>query len=489
MPFIPFPEYRPDVDDFRGAHTQVLSGVLPRGDGYGPARALQPFSAALAGSCRGTFYARKTDGTIVLFAATATNLYRLDNTTLAWTLVSKGGLSYSALPTSDNWQFAQFGNNVVATQANTVPQVFDISSNTNFVDLAGSPPTARYVTVVGRFLVLSGLTSNPNRVHWSDLDGITTWSAGTGFANFVDLPDGGVVRGVAGGEFGLLLQESATRRMVYVAGAKPAFQLERIGEEIGLLGPYSLIRAGSRLFFYSAQGFQAFAGGIGGGVTPIGKERVDRTFAADLDTGALQLLVGAQDPSGTRVFWAYKSVNGQTGLADKALCYDYALDRWAPISVNCEFIASMTKPGLTLDGLNSVSSSIDALTFPLDDVSTAVLSNLSAFDPAHRLGFFNGTNAEAILETPEQGIDNRRIFIPSGIEPRTDATTVFGSIRYRGNAQSSLAATPESAINTQGICPARIDTKLARARIRIPAGTSWTNAMGATLDFTASGQR
>ena len=489
MPFISFPEYRPDVDDFRGTHTQVLSGVLPRGDGYGPAKALQPFSAALAGASRGAFYARKTDGTIVVFAGTTANLYRLDNTTLGWTLVSKGGVSYSALPMSDNWQFAQFGNNVIACQANTVPQVFDVSVSANFADLAGSPPTARYVTVVGRFLVLSGLTSNPNRVHWSDLDGITTWTAGTGFSNFVDLPDGGVVRGVAGGEFGLVLQESATRRMVYVPGAKPAFQLERIGEEIGLLGPYSLIRAGSRLFFYSAQGFQAFAGGIGGGVIPIGKERVDRTFAADLDTGALQLLVGAQDPGGTRVFWAYKSVNGQTGLADKALCYDYALDRWAPVSVSCEFIASMTKPGLTLDGLDSISSSLDTLTFSLDDVSTAVLSTLSAFDPAHRLGFFNGANAEAILETPEQGIDSRRIFIGRGIEPRTDAPAVFGSIRHRGTAQSSLAATPETVINAQGVCPARIDTRLARARIRIPAGTTWTNAMGVSLDFAASGQR
>jgi hypothetical protein len=48
MPFLPFPEYRPDVDDFRGQHTQVLSGVLPRGDGYGPFAGLQGYTAALA---------------------------------------------------------------------------------------------------------------------------------------------------------------------------------------------------------------------------------------------------------------------------------------------------------------------------------------------------------------------------------------------------------------------------------------------------------
>jgi hypothetical protein len=48
MPFLPFPEYRPDVDDFNGQHTQVLSGVLPRGDGYGPFAGLQGYTAALA---------------------------------------------------------------------------------------------------------------------------------------------------------------------------------------------------------------------------------------------------------------------------------------------------------------------------------------------------------------------------------------------------------------------------------------------------------
>src|SRR5262245_38287245 len=148
--FIPFPEYRPDVNDYRGQHSQVVSGVLPQGDGYGPLKSLVPYSQGLPAACRGQFYARKSDGTIVVFAATATDLFQLNNTTLAWTPVSKGNVPYAALPSTDNWQFAQFGNIVVAVQANTVPQAFDISASTNFADLGGAPPAARYVTVVGQ---------------------------------------------------------------------------------------------------------------------------------------------------------------------------------------------------------------------------------------------------------------------------------------------------------------------------------------------------
>jgi hypothetical protein len=95
------------------------------------------------GRCRGHFYARKTDGSIVVFAGTSTRLFKLNNTDFSWTDVSKGGLAYPALSSFEHWQFAQFGNFVVAVQANTVPQVFDISSGSAFADLGGSPPQAR----------------------------------------------------------------------------------------------------------------------------------------------------------------------------------------------------------------------------------------------------------------------------------------------------------------------------------------------------------
>jgi hypothetical protein len=568
--FIPFPAYRPDVDDFRGQHTQALSGVLPRGDGYGPMAALQSYTLALPGVDRGMFYARRTDGTIIAFAGTADRLYRLDNTSLDWVPVSKvtaltsisngspavftlnshglsdgdrltlttsgalptglstgttyyvinsatntfnvsltsGGAAvnttgagsgthsmtyfYTDLSTTDQWQFAQFGNTVIAVQANSAPQAFDISSGSTlaaFADLGGSPPNARYIMVVGRFVVLMGLTSTPNRVQWSDLDGITTWTAGTGFSNYYDVPDGGIVRGGAGGEFGVVFQESAIRRMVYIPGNLPAFQIERISEDEGLLGPYSIIRAGSRIFFVSQSGFRVV--GASGAPVPIGREKVDRTFLADLDAANLHVLVGAADPASSRVFWAYKSEDtSSTTQFDKLIAYDWALERWSPpISVAGEYLGSLVKPGLTLEGLDAISSDLDALDLSsLDSVQAALLSKLAAFDGDHKLGFFDGDNLEATLEVPEQGAEGRRVFV-RGFEVRTDAATVYGSVKHRANAQSTPSATSETLVNAQGICPQRIETKLARAKIRIPAGTSWTYAMGVEPDFVPTGRR
>src|SRR5262245_55361884 len=113
MPMLPFGDYRPDLAAYQGASSQTIQNVVPRADGYGPFPSLSVYSAALPAACRGYFYARKNDGTIVVFAGTASKLHRLDNTTLAWADVSAGGGSYSALPGAAHWQFAQFGNFVI----------------------------------------------------------------------------------------------------------------------------------------------------------------------------------------------------------------------------------------------------------------------------------------------------------------------------------------------------------------------------------------
>jgi hypothetical protein len=485
MPILPFSEYRPDVSSYMSDASQVIQNVVPRADGYGPFPSLVDFSSALAAACRGFFYARKTDGSIAVFAGTSTKLYQLNNTTLGWTDVSAGGGSYSTLPTGNHWQFAQFGSVVIAVQPNVAPQAFTIGSSTEFAALAGSPPQASYVSVVGRFLVLSGLLSTPYRIQWSGLNAIATWTSGTNSSDFQDLPDGGIVRGVAGGEYGVIFQETAMRRMVYAPGSPVIFNIERITEDKGLLAPYSLIRAGDRIFFLAPQGFHGML--PTGLPEPIGKERFDRTFFADYDSGSLQLVIGAADPAASRVYWTYRSGSGSAGLFDKVLVYDYALGRAALVNMSGEYLASLAAPGLTLEGLDTISGSLDALPFSLDDVSTAALSKLSAVSSANKLGFFSGPSLEATLDTSEQAMD-RRMRV-KGFRPATDAAGCYGAIGARENLQTAVSYASEQGINGKGLCPANVSTRLARGRLRIPAGTSWTFATGIEPIFAAEGRR
>lgn len=485
MALVPFGEFKPDVSDYKGDHSQNILNVFPRGDGYGPVPALQAVTQALPSACRGYFYARKSDGSVQIFAGTSTSLQLLSNTDFSWSDVSKGGSAYSELTAGANWQFAQFNNLVLAVNAGVAPQVYDLTSSSAFDDLGGSPPQAAYITIVNRFIVLSGLLDNPNRVQWSGLNATTTWTSGVNQSDFQDLPDGGLVKGVAGGESGFIFQDNAIRQMVYAPGPL-IFQIQRISEDDGIYAPYSLTRAGDRIFWLSPQGFKMLV--PGGYPEPIGKEKIDRTLFADIDNGNLQLMIGAHDPGSTRVMFAYKSVSGADGLFDKTLSYDWMLQRWATQSIMGEYIATLSRPGITLDALDDIGGSLDDLPFSLDNFSTATPAQLSAINFDHKLGFFTGENLEATLETPELGDDGRRIFVRNA-RPVTDAGSAFVSVSGREEVEDGVSFGSESAKNAQGLCPQRISTRYARGRLRIPAGQSWTFASGIEPEFSIEGQR
>jgi hypothetical protein len=189
------------------------------------------------------------------------------------------------------------------------------------------------------------------------------------------------------------------------------------------------------------------------------------------------------------VFWAYKSTSGTTGLYDKILGYDYALDRFFPLEMTGEYILGMSQPGVTLENLDSISSSLDALGASLDSFAVSTQPLISQFSSAHKLGFFQGTNLEATLESGEQGTDGTRIRV-KGFRPITDAATVYGSASYRETQQATATSTSEILINSRtGRCDLNRSTRYSRLKVRIPAGTTWTYVAGVEPDFEPEGQQ
>ncbi len=366
MPFLPFPEWRPDVSDFQGASSLVIQNVLPRGDGYGPFPDFNALSQPLPAACRGTFFARNADGSIATFAGTATRLYKLNNTNFAWTDVSLGGAAYAALSSAFNWQFVQFNNFVIAVQQNVAPQVFDLTGSTAFANLGGSPPQASYVAIINRFVVLSGLLSFPYRVQWSGLNATTTWDNVTAQSNYQDLADGGLTRGVAGGDqYGIVFQDSAIRSMTFNPGSPTVFDILKVSSSDGMLAPYSAVNAGGATYFCSTQGFKSIA--PGGTPVPIGKEKFDRAFFADVDQANPQLIIGAPDPKAPRIYWAYKSLAGQAGLFDKIIIYDWMLQRATLVLMSGEYLATLAKPGVTLESLDAVAPGVITISNAADN--------------------------------------------------------------------------------------------------------------------------
>ena len=556
---VSFAEYRPDVSDLNAQYTSSVENVLPRGDGYGPFPGHVSFTSALAGTCRGYFFARDGDE-LVVFAATSERIYLMDNTDFTWSDVSQGGGAYTTLNDNDNWQFAQFNEFVVAVQANEAPQVYQIGTSSAFADLGGTPPQARYISIINRFLVLSGLLDDPYRVHWSDLNDITEWTAGNGLCDFQDLPDGGVVRGVVGGEFGIIIQDGAMRRMVFAPGSDVIFQIDRISKDTGALAPYSIVNAGERVFFLSPRGF--IMTDASGAITPIGKERIDRTFLATYDSTALGLVQGAADPGSNLVIWSYKSQDGGTdGLFDKFLCYDWVLNRWSPVNMSGEYLSPLARPGQSLESLDTIGSvavsgaanngsglirltvasttgwttgdsktvssvggvtnangtwtitvidgthidlqgstfagvytsggivggSLDDLDFSLDTIAASTLAQLSMFNPSHELGFFNGENLVATLETAEIADHGWRTLI-NGFSPVSDSDDIGGQVGSRDRLNGATNYSSLTDMNEDGFCPFLAEGRYLRGKIVIPEGTVWTFASGIVPDAIRAGR-
>ena len=434
----------------------------------------------------GTVYYVKTALDANTFTISATPGGAAINTASTGTGTHSVTSHYSDLSSDAQWQFAQFGNLVKATQKNVVLQTYTLGVSDTFTDNAGSPPQASYISVVGRFLVLSGLLSNPFRIQWSGLNDTTEWMSGVSSSDFQDFPDGGVVRGVAGGEFGTVFQDQAIRRMSYIPGSPLIFQIERIAQDLGLFAPYSIVRAGSLIFFHSAQGFYRIA--PGGLPEQVGRERVDRTFFDDLDKNEIRMFIGCSDPRSTRAYWAYKSTAGTTERYDKIIGIDYALDRWFSISMSGEYLLGMSQPGITLESLDDLSASIDALAATLDSFAVSTQPLIAQFGTAHNLGFFSGANLEATLETAEQGTAERRVFV-NGFRPATDSPSVYGSASYRETLSDTPTSLPEIAKNTRtGRCDLRRSTRYSRMKVRIPASTQWTYAAGVEPDIRQEGK-
>jgi hypothetical protein len=562
---IPFPAFRPDLTDIGTGASSLISGVVPRGDGYGPFKSYVNFTAALPANCRGFFFARRSDGSIAVFAGTVSRLYLLNNTTFVWDDVSKGGIAYGSLVTNKNWKFAQFNEFVLATQINTAPQKYVLTSAGTFVDLLGSPPQAGQVAIVNRIVVLTELLSNPRRAQWSDLDAPETWNAGVGLADFQDFPDGGICHAISGGDaYGVVFQDEAIRTLTYAPGSPAVFQIARISTQDTLFAEYSVVNAGTRTFFLSAQGFKVIE--LGGQPQPIGKEYVDRFFFSDVDRNNLQLVIGAADPQATRVYWAYKSQQGQAGLFDKILCFDWSIkDRpWTIIPMSGQYLGYLARPGLTLEALDAIApggltvlgaaaspggafgagkvrltldmvsnslfqiagqntitvqnivgtteangtwlaaqvsivdathidinvpfvnawvsggrigGSLDELPFSLDSISVAAIAALAMVGPTGDLGFFDGPNIEAVLETDEPDTVSSLVFL-SGVMPMTDSADAMLSVGFRMRPMDALQYTDETQVNSEGICPQQIEARFAKARLRVPAGSSWQYARG-----------
>lgn len=488
---IPVGPWAPDTPDLEGSGSTEALNVIPAKRSYRPFPGFAAISNALVARAQGAVFIRKSDASGVVFAGDATKLSRLSGVTFSDVSRTSGG-PY-ACPSDGRWVFVQFGPNILAFNGADVPQTFNVDADTNFSALGGSPPTALYACIAGDFVMVGNLPTARTRVQWSAINNSASWATSqTTQASQQDLPDGGWITGLIGIEYGaIVFQEFAIRRASY-EGPPLIFRFTRISDGLGCSLPGSITSFGDLAFFCDRSGFFMLQGASQ--ITPIGEQRVNAEFWSLVDQTNLHRVTAAIDPVNSLYAIAFPDKNATGGNPNHVFIYNWALDRWAhlqPGALDMIFSAA-TQQGFTMEGLDAITTNLDALPFSLDSSVWAGVASrlLGGFDTTHKVGFFNGLPLAATVDTTEAAPISGRLARIRSARPLVDGPTPSLALGTRNRQFDAVTWGSAVQANVLGACPFNVATRYVRGRVTMPAGAAWTHLMGIDdLDVRGEGRQ
>jgi hypothetical protein len=478
---ITFGEWLPDQPSVTGALVKA-NNVFSKAIGYGAIPSAVDYSQSASENLNNVVAGRNPDGTTSIFAGSETNLYKLDSTDMSLDDVS--GATY-ATPNGQRWRFTQFGHRLIAANGNSRLQGWLLGTSTAWADLDTDAPRSRYVTVVRDFVV-SGYDSDSGysyRVQWSALNDETNWTpSATTQADYQDIPDGGSVVGVTGGEFGLIFMDRSIHRMSYV-GSPLVFQFDNISRNLGCYEANSIIQYQGVSFFLSDDGFYACDGQ---NIIPIGNEKVNRYFFNDVDEVFLPNMSAAIDPFRNLVIWSYAS-KGQGGNVNRLLIYNFETKKWSSGSTDVDRVADASTPSVTLEGLDAFSTSIDALPTSLDSRQWVGGKMMFAGVRNAKIVTFTGANSTATIQTGDLSAENRKTAVTL-VQPIVDNGSASVAISSRNLLSELVTFGTATAADSENRVSIRSMGRYHQLEFT-PTGDNWRTAIGADVELVPMGGR
>ncbi len=487
---IPFGEWLPDLPANGNPGSIVAKNVIPSINSFAGLRSLLPFTNALAGACKGLFWMNDKNGNIVNMAGDPLTLYKLDSNGSSWVDVSKAG-GYTA---GGYWEFAKFGERVIATNGGDPVQKFDVGTDTAFSDLAGSPPVAKHIAIVRDFVMLGDIDGKgPNFVQWSGYNNSELWTPDIATQSDQQqlFGNGGAVQRIVPGRWATVLLEQS----IYIGrytGPPTIFQFDEIAVKRGTPSPRSVVWAGSTIWFFGWDGFYRLDAGSGEPVS-ISHNRISRWFADNSDPTAWEDMVGTVDIPRRLLIWAFKSSASATNN-DRLLIYNWVADKWATAEVETQFIGEYVPPGVTLDNLDTfLVNGIDTDSILVDSSAYSGGGlNTMAFAADNTGGTFDGAYLTAELESSEVSDTGMQRLFLSAVRPLIEgngstATTV--SVGTRNSLEDTPVYTnPKAPHSASRQVPFRKNARFMRFRVQVTGGFAYADGVKITVN-PAGGER
>jgi hypothetical protein len=475
-----FGEWMPDQPGISGALSDAKN-VVSQAIGYGPLPTAAIFSAAASENLT-TLVAGKTPASATkLFAAGSTKIFDVSGVGVL-TNVSKSG-GYTPNGNSDRFRFTQFGDVIIGTNNNNPIQAYTLGTSTAFADLAAGAPVCKFLTVVRDFVVTAFTTESstvyPSRVRWSGINDETTWgSSQVTQADFQDIPDGGQIVGIRGGEFGLVFMERGISRMSYI-GTPFIFQFDNISRGKGCIAAGSIAQTQGVTFFLSDDGFYLCDGQQ---IQGIGSEKVDRWFFANADESAFDTMSAAVDPVRKLIIWNFKTTFAKREL----IIYNFKTQKWTYGDAGADFISDASTAAVTLEGLDAASNSIDALPVSLDSILYMGGKYFLGGTQGAYVVTYNGAPATGQLITGDLNAGSRSVVTLA--RPLVDNGSATVSVASRTLLSEGLSFGTAVAADSENRVSLRSNGNFHRFKV-VPTGNNWTTAVSLDVDLAGQGAR
>ena len=468
--------WAPDLPAYGHGNLVTARNCYSTSLGYAPVKSLSSVTAPMNEAWTGAAAFTAYDGTKVLLGGTATTIYALTGT--AATIKATGTFSKP-------WYFGQFGNFVVGVTGDT-PWKYTITTGV-LTTLGGSPPTSSMVAIVRDQVFLAGDPAAGATVTWSAQNDAEGWTIGTNQCDNQQIPDGGLITGLAGGEYGLVFQSAAIHIFEYV-GTPVIYTRRKISDGIGALCQGVIAQSGKRVFFLDRSGFYQF---LDGQITPIGKqitdkgivELVDRTFFETYSVAQIQAQCRSTvDPARQLVIWS---------MPDRLWVYSWATGKWSDIYVpGIVGVAQGQTAAVTLEDIAVLYPSIEDVPVSLDDPlwrggDPMLLVAMNDFTLAN---FGGSDNLEAQFRFPKLEFSKGRGTYIRNARIDTDATS---GVTLQIDTSQTLGAAQASAVSTDiranGDMPIRCHGRYCQPQITI-ASDDWSFIEAADFMGTQGGE-
>jgi hypothetical protein len=473
---VTFGEWMPDQSGISGSLTDAKN-VVSQAIGYGPFPTPVSFSSAAAENLTSLYAAKAPDSNTYFFAAGLSKIYTVSGSGTL-TQVNTGLTTGN----NDRVRFTQFGKSVIICNNSNKLKSWVLGTSTTFAEVSASAPIAKFITVVRDFVVCANTfetTQQQYRVRWSAINDETDWVENVNTqSDYQDIPDGGQIMGIRGGEFGLVLLERSIHRMTYV-GTPFIFQFDNISRNKGCMVSGSVAQYQGITFFLSDDGFYMCDGQQ---VVPIGAEKVDRFFLSDASESEYNSMSAAIDPVRKLVIWNYKSVDATR----KLLIYNFATKKWTYGDANTDYLGEASSGASTLEELDSISGSIDALTTSLDSLLYVGGKYFLGGTYGTRVYSFTGASLTGSIATGD--IDVGANSVVTLARPIVDNGSGSLSVASRTLLNQSVTYGTSTAADSENRVSLRSAGRYHRLKLT-PTGANWKTAVAVDVDVTPQGVR